>query len=55
MPVSNHPGINKILLCTKEGDLESAYVVADESQKEYHRGNRINDNLELYLRTKERN
>ncbi|RDB36988.1 MAG: hypothetical protein DCC88_02355 [Spirobacillus cienkowskii] len=51
----NKNGINKVLLCTKEGDLESAYVVADESQKEYHRGNRINDNLELYIRTKERN
>jgi ribosomal protein RSM22 (predicted rRNA methylase) len=48
-------GINKILLCTNSGNLESAFVIADPSQKEYRRGRRIKEVSELYMRSKERN
>ena len=48
-------GLNKILLCTSNGDLESAFVIADPSQKEYRRGRRIKESSELYMRAKERN
>jgi ribosomal protein RSM22 (predicted rRNA methylase) len=48
-------GINKILLCTNSGDLESAFVIADPDQKEYRRGRRIKEDSELYMRAKERN
>lgn len=48
-------GLNKILLCTNEGNLESAFVIADPSQKEYRRGRRVKSDTELYMRAKERN
>ncbi len=48
-------GLNKILLCTKDGNLESAFVIADPSQKEYRRGRRVKLDTELYMRAKERN
>lgn len=48
-------GLNKILLCTNEGQLESAFVIADPSQKEYRRGRRVKSDTELYMRAKERN
>ncbi|APJ04837.1 small ribosomal subunit Rsm22 family protein [Silvanigrella aquatica] len=47
--------LNKILLCTNNGDLESAFVIADPNEKEYRRGRRIKENAELYMRAKERN
>ncbi|MGY3802873.1 small ribosomal subunit Rsm22 family protein [Pigmentibacter ruber] len=48
-------GLNKILLCTKEGELESAFVIADPTQKPYRRGRRVKLDSELYMRAKERN
>lgn len=56
LEMSEHEnGLNKILLCTSNGDLESAFVIADPSQKEYRRGRRIKESSELYMRAKERN
>lgn len=52
--VSYEGGIHKILLCTDSGELESAFVIADPSQKEYRRGRRIKEGSELYMRAKER-
>lgn len=50
----HNSGINKILLCTNSGDLESAFVIADPSQKPYRRGRKIKEKSELYMRAKER-
>ncbi|KAB8028457.1 small ribosomal subunit Rsm22 family protein [Fluviispira multicolorata] len=47
-------GLQKILLCTQSGALESAFVIADPEQKEYRRGRRIKEDSELYMRAKER-
>jgi len=52
---SHDNGLNKILLCTNNGDLESAFVIADPNEKEYRRGRRIKESVELYMRAKERN
>ncbi|WP_186648525.1 small ribosomal subunit Rsm22 family protein [Fluviispira vulneris] len=47
-------GLQKILLCTQIGALESAFMIADPEQKEYRRGRRIKESDELYMRAKER-
>jgi ribosomal protein RSM22 (predicted rRNA methylase) len=45
--------LRKILLCTATGELQSAFLIADPTQKEYRRGRKIKTENELYMRIKE--